>query len=243
MGEAFAQGLLAASSLLIGALVAMRRPMADRRLGMIMAFGAGILISSVAYELVGEAFDTSAGTGGVGIGLLTGALAFFAGDLVIDRLGGEHRKDSAGGQATGSALGIVLGTVLDGIPESVVLGVGLLSGTEVSVAMFVAVFVSNLPEAIASTSGLRTAGWSKIRLVELWSGIALASGLSAAFGYVAFDGASPATVAFVLAFAGGAVLTMLADTMMPEAFEHSGPATGVITTIGFGLGFALATLG
>jgi zinc transporter, ZIP family len=242
MGEAFIQGVLASTSLVIGALIAMRSPLGTRLLGVIMAFGAGVLISSVAYELVGEAFDTSAGEGGVGLGLLTGALVFSAGDAAIGRLGGARRKHSGGDQAAGSSLGIALGTVLDGIPESVVLGVGLLSGTETSIAFLLAVFISNLPEAIASTSGLLVAGWPRRRLVAMWMAISLVCGAAAALGFVAFDGASPSVLAFVLAFAGGAVLTMLADTMMPEAFEHGGKLVGLVTTAGFGTGFLLATL-
>src|SRR3954447_23563485 len=240
MGQAFVQATLAASSLVIGALIAMRRPLQNRALGMILAFGAGVLISSVAYELVLEGFVTSSGQGSVALGLLAGAVVFFLGDTAIERMGGEHRKDSAGGQAEGTALGIVLGTVLDGIPESVVLGVGLLSSTETSYSFLIAVFVSNLPEAISSTSGLLRAGWPRSRLLLMWIGIALASGLAGAAGYAAFDGASPRVLAFVLAFAGGAVLTMLADTMMPEAFENGGRLVGIITTIGFGVAFALS---
>ena len=240
MIEAFALGALAASSLVVGALLTLWRPPGNRALGVVMAFGAGVLISSVAYELVAEAFEKYEGRAGVTLGLLAGAMTFFVGDAAIDRSGGEHRKDAGGDQAGGTSLGIVLGTVLDGIPESVVLGVGLIGGSTGAGALLVAVFVSNLPEAIASTSGLRSAGWSARRLVAMWGGIAVASGLAAAVGFVAFDDASPATLAFVLAFAGGAVLTMLADTMMPEAYEHGGRLTGVVTTIGFGVGFALS---
>lgn len=242
MDDAFIQGSVAASSLLIGALIAMRRPMSRTVLGLVMAFGAGVLISSVAYELVGEAFATSSGEGGVALGLLAGAVAFWAGDAAIGRLGDGDPQGSGGAGAEGSSLGIVLGTVLDGIPESVVLGVGLLSGTTTSPALLIAVFISNLPEAIASTSGLLAAGWPRRRLLAMWGAIVLVSGVSAAVGYVLFDGASPAVVAFVLAFAGGAVLTMLADSMMPEAFDHGGRLVGVVTTFGFGLGFALAML-
>jgi ZIP family zinc transporter len=241
VGRAFALGLVAASSLLIGAAIAIRRPLERRVLGIILAFGSGVLISSVAYELIAEAVVTSSGEGGVGVGLLAGALTFFVGDTAIDRFGGAERKDPGGGQAAGSAPAIVLGTVLDGIPESIVLGVGLLSGTTGSAAMLFAVFASNLPEAVASTSGLRAAGWPAGRLLAMWAGIVLASGVAAAFGYVAFDGASASALAFVLAYAGGAVLTMLADSMMPEAFAEGGRLTGVVTTIGFGIGVVLAT--
>lgn len=243
MLDAFLLGLLAASSLVVGAVIAIRREVPMRTLGLVLAFGSGILISSVAYELVGEAASTAAGAGGVGLGLAAGALTFFFGDLLIGRAGGGDRRSSGGDEADSSSMAIVLGTVLDGIPESIVLGVGLLSGTGASVAMVVAVFASNLPEAMASTAGLRRSGWSSARLLRLWSGITLVSAIAAAVGYAAFDGASPSVIAFVLAFAGGAVLTMLADSMMPEAFAHGGALAGVVTTVAFGTGFVLAELG
>ena len=154
MGEALAWGLIAASSLLLGSLLALRRPIGLRPLGLIMAFGAGVLISAVAYELVEDAFGTAGGSGAVALGLFAGALTFYLGDLAIDRFGGEGRKSAAGGQDTGAALAIVLGTVLDGIPESIVLGLSLLEGGGISVAMLAAVFLSNLPEALSSTVGL-----------------------------------------------------------------------------------------
>jgi zinc transporter, ZIP family len=145
MGEAFFWGLVAASSLVVGGAAALLVPIHRRVLGAVMAFGAGVLISAVAFELVEEAFDTSAGTGGVFVGLLAGSLVFFAGDAAIDRMGGADRKRSAGGQAGGSALAVVLGIVLDGIPESLVLGLTVLQAGAVSAAFLVAVFLSNLP--------------------------------------------------------------------------------------------------
>ena len=242
MGKAFAYGLIGSGSLVVGALIAIRWTIAPKVLGIVMAFGAGILISSVSYELVGEAVSTSGGTGGVGAGLLAGALTFFIGDLAIDRFGGENRKDVTGAASSSGALAIVLGTVLDGLPESIVLGVGLVTTTGSSPAFLIAVFISNLPEAIAATSGLRASGWAASRLLLMWSAIALVSALAAAVGYAVFDTAAPSTTAFVLAFAGGALLTMLADTMMPEAYEHAGPLVGVVTTIGFGVGFWMGSL-
>jgi ZIP family zinc transporter len=157
-------------------------------------------------------------------------------------MGGADRKRSDGSQASGSALAIVLGIVLDGIPESATLGIGLLSGEGVGVALVAAIFISNIPEAIAATAGLSASGWRRTRLLGLWTLVALVSGLAALAGYVLLDGASPATIAFVLAFAAGAILTMLADTMMPEAFENGGKVVGLATTLGFGLAFALTGL-
>jgi zinc transporter, ZIP family len=215
--------------------------MPSRSIGVVMAFGAGVLISAVAYELVGEAVDTTAGGGGVALGLFGGALTYFAGDALIGRLGG--RTDDGGSEAAGgSAMSIVLGSVLDGIPETAVLGLSLLTGEGVSVAVLAAVFLSNLPEAIAATTGLAAAGWTSGRVLGLWALVALVCGLAALAGYVLLDGASPRTVAVVLAFAGGAVLTMLADAMMPEAFERGGKLAGLATTFGFALAFAISEL-
>ena len=242
MGESFAWGILAGSSLVLGALLAFLLPISRRALGLIMAFGAGVLISAVSFELVEDAFDTSAGEGAVALGLLAGSVTFFIGDLLIDRLGGEGRKASSGEQAGGSALAIVLGIVLDGIPESLVLGLTVLETGSVSAAFLVAVFLSNLPEAIAATTGLVQSGWAKARILALWVGVTIACGLAALAGFGLLDGASPRTIAFVLAFAGGAILTMLADTMMPEAFEHGGKLVGLLTTLGFGLAFLISAL-
>ena len=242
MGEAFGWGVIAASSLLLGGLLALRRSIGLRTLGLVMAFGPGVLISAVANELVEEAFGTAGGRRAVGLGLFAGALAFYFGDLSIDRFGGEGRKSAAGGQDAGSGLAILLGTVLDGIPESIVLGLSLLGGKGVSVAMLAAVFLSNLPEALSSTAGLSKSGWPRERILGLWVSVTVISALSSLAGYALFDGASPATVAFVQAFAGGALLTMLADTMMPEAFRYGGKQVGLVTTLGFALSFFITTL-
>ena len=241
MAEALLWGGVASSSLIIGGLIALWVRMAPLLLGLIMAFGAGVLISAVAYELVQEGFETSGGDG-LALGLTLGSLTFFAGDALIDRLGGSDRKRSRGQQASGTALAIVLGIVLDGIPESTTLGLTVLTGGGVSVAMLAAVFLSNLPEAIAATVGLRASGWPARRIIGLWVLVTVVSAIAALLGYVLLDGASPRTIAFVLAFAAGAILTMLADTMMPEAFENGGRYVGLATTGGFGLAFAISEL-
>jgi len=239
---AFFWGAVGGAALVIGALAAIWFEPGRRVLGAVMAFGAGVLISAVAFDLVEEAFETSAGAGRVASGLFAGALTFFVGDALIDRMGGANRKSSGGEQAEGSGLAIVLGAVLDGIPESIVLGVGLIDGTGVSVPFIAAVFLSNLPEGLAATTGLLRSRWSRAHVLALWGAVALVSALAALLGFVAFDGVSPGTVAFVLSFAGGAILTMLADTMMPEAFENEGRLVGLLTTAGFALAFALHTI-
>jgi ZIP family zinc transporter len=242
MGAAFGWGTLAASSLVIGAVVAIVLHISLRVIGLIMAFGSGVLISAVSFDLVEEAVGKSSGHGWVVGGLFAGCLVFFGGDRLIDHLGGSQRKDPSGDQAGGSALSIVLGSVLDGIPESMVIGLTIFEGGAVGAAYLAAVFISNLPESISSTSGLLSSSWKKSRILWMWIAIALVSGLASLAGYGLFQNSSPDTVAFVLAFAGGAILTMLAETMMPEAYEHGGKLVGIATTLGFAVAFTIHIL-
>ncbi len=207
-----------------------------------MAFGAGVLISAVSFDLIEEASAMSTGNGANIAGIFAGCLVFFGGDWLIDKHGGSARKDVDGAQADGSPLAIVLGSVLDGIPESMVIGLTIYQGGAVSAAYLAAVFISNLPESIASTTGLVTSGWQKSRILWMWIAIALISGLASLAGYGLFQNSSPGVVAFVLTFAAGAILTMLADTMMPEAYQHASKLVGVLTTLGFAVAFTIHLL-
>jgi zinc transporter, ZIP family len=235
---------VAASSLLIGGLLVMWRPIGQHTLGLVMAFGAGVLISAVAFELIAPAIQQVRGDGHwkVALGLGAGAITFYLGDGIIDRMGGEQRKSAARAGASGSALALTLGIVLDGIPESIALGLTLLGGEGVSFAMLAAVFLSNLPEAIAATTGFQRSGRSNRWTIGLWLAIIAVSGLAALAGYGLLQDASGTAVAVVDAFAAGAILTMLADTMMPEAFEYGGRAVGLLTTLGFALAVGIAVL-
>src|SRR5262245_60556236 len=208
MLEAFGWGTLAASSLVIGALVAFWIKLPVRVIGLIMGFGGGVLISAVAFDLVEEAHDVAPGSLWAALGLFVGCLVFFGGDWLIDRFGGSRRKDPTGRQEGGSGPAIVLGTILDGIPESLVIGLTIFHGGEIGVAYLTAVFISNLPEAIGSTTGLLTGGWKRSRVFWMWVAIAVVSGLSSLLGFAAFQNAPPDVVAFVLTFAAGAIITM-----------------------------------
>jgi zinc transporter, ZIP family len=237
MVEAFVWGLIAGGSLLLGAaIVSLRRPH-RRALGLVMGFGSGVLISAVSFELVQEAVIVADGEGGVPLGFFTGAAVFLGGDLLISRLG--HRGRGSVRSGTAGALAIVLGIVLDGVPESAVIGLTLLQAGTVGVSILVAVFISNVPESIAATSGLRQQGWPWSRLYLMWSGTALLCALASAAGYTLLDGASPRQLAFTFAFAGGAILAMLSTTMIPEAYEYAGRLVGLATTFGFGVAFAI----
>jgi ZIP family zinc transporter len=239
---AFAWGLLAASSLVVGALVAFFVRISLRVIGLVMGFGAGVLISAVAFDLVEEASNISSGQGAALSGLFVGCAVFFVGDVLIDRWGGAARKDATGAQESGSGLAIVLGTVLDGIPESIVIGLTLFESGSIGVAYLIAVFISNVPEALSSTAGLTAGGWKRMRILWMWITIAVVSGLSSLLGYALFQDASPDVVAFVLTFAAGAILTMLADTMIPEAYRHGGKLVGVVTTLGFAVAYVIHTI-
>ena len=240
MWNAFIWGSGAAVSLVVGALLAMLFKIGRKTLGLIMAFGVGVLISAVAFELAEEAFAQTHEGWSIAAGLAAGALIFFGGNQIIEHMGGrKHRR--AGGEA-GSGLAILLGTILDGVPESIVIGLALLHGDTINLAMVVAVFLSNLPEAISATAGLLASGWKKYRVLGLWFVVVIVSGLASWAGYSFFASAGPLAFSFTLAFAAGALLTMLADSMMPEAYKDSGPLVGLVTTFGFGLAFMLSML-
>jgi zinc transporter, ZIP family len=239
IGEAALWGLVAGSSLLIGAVASFTLRPSRRAVGLLMGFGSGVLISAVAYELVGEAFHIAGGSGAVAGGVAAGALTFYFGDLAIARQGGGQRKAMDAQHDPSRSKAIVLGTVLDGIPESIVIGLSLIEGGDVSVAVIAAVFLSNLPEAVGASTGLERTGIARERIYMMWAAITAISAFSAALGFGLFDGASEGLVAFTQAFAGGALLTMLASTMLPEAFEKGGREVGLLTVLGFAVAFAM----
>jgi ZIP family zinc transporter len=236
-------GLAGGLALVIGAGAALIRPVPSRTIGLAMALGAGVLISALSIELAQDAFERGGGLV-LAVGLAAGAVTFFTLDRLIDRHGGRHRKRCGTCRApeSGSANAIVLGSLLDGIPESVVIGAAIVTGDGAEIAVVVAVFLSNVPEALSAGTGLRKAGHSPRWILSLWGSIALASTAAAGTGYLLLGGAAPVVVAATQAFAAGAVLTMLADTMMPEAFAHAGKLTGLLTASGFTVAFLLSQL-
>lgn len=240
MGEAVFWGAAGASTLLIGALLAYWLHPSRAVNAVVMAVGSGLLLGSVSFELVDEALKTRS-VAWVGLLLFVGAATFTLADWVLSRNGGAGRKDAAGEQAEGSPLAIVLGSVFDGVPESFVLGLTVLQGG-VSVALFVGVALSNLPEGMSSSSGLDQAGWSLRKVVLMWLAVLVVSALAAGFGYVALDPDTARTGALVQAFAAGALLAMLADTMLPEAYAVEGVFTGSLVVAGFAASMALSAI-
>jgi ZIP family zinc transporter len=241
MLEALFWGFVGGAALLVGAAIGLKATTSQRAIGLVMAFGAGVLISALAFELTAESFDRG-GTVAVALGLAAGGLSFFAGDWILDHRGGDNRKRSGGEQEGGSGSAIVLGALMDGIPESVAIGVSLLGGGGVGVATVAAVFLSNVPESLSAATGLQKAGHSPRWILGLWLAVTVVSALAAGIGYAVLGSASPGVIAFIQAFAAGAILTMLADTMMPESFEHGGNVVGLVTLLGFALAFLLSTV-
>jgi zinc transporter, ZIP family len=239
MLNAFYWGLLATSSLMLGGSIATRLSLSKRTLGIIMAFGAGTLISAISYELIFEAVKMAKGSGFPGFGLFAGAFTFYFSDKLIEKLGTSEPMDIAPSGQSRLVVPMVLAIILDGIPESIVIGLGLFEGGKVSLAMLVAVFISNLPESIAGSTGMKAAGWSRKKIILLWLAIAVVCALATVAGFSLFSGASDHWLAFIQAFAGGAILMMLANSMMPEAYEHGGKLAGVFTVLGFAFSIAM----
>jgi ZIP family zinc transporter len=241
--EAGLWGLLGGTALVIGALIAWFVRVPAAVVASVMAFGSGVLISAVAFDLMAEAVDTG-GLGPTALGFLGGAVAYLGANALLARRGARHRKRSGDQQPSedeqqGSGTAIAVGALLDGVPESVVLGVSLLSGGGVSLPVLAAVFISNVPEGLSSAAGMKRSGRSAGYVFGVWTTIAVVSGLSALIGRLALGGAPPEVIAVITAVAAGAILTMIADTMIPEAFETTRTWTGLITTIGFLVAFAI----
>ncbi|WP_183294724.1 ZIP family metal transporter [Cellulomonas cellasea] len=245
--EAGLWGLVAGAALVLGALVAWWVRVPQRVVAGVMAFGAGVLLAALAFELVAPA-EEQGGLGPTVAGFLGGAVAYVAANAWLARRGARHRKRSGGHQpseqeAAGSGAAIAVGALLDGVPESVVLGLSLLGGEGVGLGVLVAVFLSNVPEGLSSAAGMKRAGRGPRYVFGVWGAIAAASGLAAALGAAALGGASPTTVAVITAVAAGAILAMVADTMIPEAFERTHALTGLVTALGFLTAFAVHQLG
>ncbi len=238
MLEAAFWGFVGGAALLVGAVVGLYAGASRRLMAVVMALGAGVLLSSVAFELMEEAYKIG-GLDAAAPGLLLGAAVFYFADREVNRRGGERRKN-AGDRQGGSAAAIAIGALLDGIPESAAIGISLIEGGGVGVALVAAVFLSNVPEGLSSAAGMKRAGRSPAYVLGLWGAVTLASTLAALLGYLFLAGASGNVVAGIQSFAAGAILTMLASTMMPEAYEDGGPVVGVVTTVGFLLAFVLS---
>ena len=238
--------MLAGSALLAGAAIGYLLRVPQKVIASVMAFGAGVLLSAVAFELIAEAHEQAGLTPTI-LGAVAGAVLYTGCNVLLARRGARHRKRSSGQQPSeqeqgGSGSALALGALLDGIPESIVIGTSLLSGG-IGAVTVAAVFISNVPEGLSSAAGMRQAGRSRAYVFGLWTGIAVISGLAAVAGYTLLGDAPAAVLAAITALAGGAILAMIADTMIPEAFENAHLLIGLITVAGFLVAFALSQAG
>ncbi|MCG5467383.1 ZIP family zinc transporter [Micromonospora sp. LAH09] len=237
-------GLLAGSALLVGAAVGWFARVPQRVTASVMAFGAGVLLSAVSFELIAEAHEQG-GLLPTALGAAVGAVVYTLANVALARHGARHRKRSGDQQPSekeqpGSGSALAVGALLDGIPESVVIGASLLSGGTVSLVTVAAVFLSNVPEGLSSAAGMRQAGRTRRYVFLLWTGIALISGVAALLGNTVLGGAPPEVLAGITALAAGAILAMITDTMVPEAFEDAHLLVGLVTVAGFLTAFALS---
>jgi ZIP family zinc transporter len=241
--QALLWGTLAGGALVLGSAIAWKWRIRQKTVSTIMSFGAGVLISALTFELVGEAANTG-GLRPTVYGFLVGAVVFVAANWLLARKGAKHRKRSGGqqpceGDNPGSGTAIAIGALLDGVPESLVLGLGLVGTGAVSPAMLMAIFISNVPEGLSSTAGMKKAGRSAGYVFGVWTAIAIMSGLAALVGYTTLQNAPDNQIAFITALAAGAILAMIADTMIPEAFEEHHLLTGLTASVGFVAAFAI----
>lgn len=242
MLTALLYGLAASSALVVGAAIGSRFDPPKRVTGVLLAFASGALISALAFELFEEAFHLG-GAARAGLGLLAGAVTFVVSDALLDRYvaghpGADERETAAGGARTGVGWALLAAVTLDGVPENLALGVSLVEGA--SVSLLVAIFASNLPESLVGARAMRDEGRSVEAVLGIWLICGAVLALSVVLGRGVADGLSPEVLAVALGFAGGAVLASLADTLMPEAFEHGRPLNSFATAAGFFLSFILA---
>ena len=240
-------GLVAGSALLVGAAAGYFARVPQRLIAGVMAFGSGVLISALSFDLMDEAYKRG-GFDSTAIGFIGGATVYTAANWYLARQGAKHRKRSGGQQPSesedsGSGLAIAVGALLDGIPESIVIGVSMIAGGAVSFVAVAAIFLSNIPEGLSSSAGMKKAHRSAAYIFGVWAGIALISGVAALVGYTVFSRFSADTIAATTAVAAGAILAMLSDTMIPEAFEEAHDFAGLITVLGFLAAFVLTKLG
>lgn len=232
-------GLVAGSALIIGSAVGLYVQLSRRVVAGIMAFGSGILISVIAFNLMDEAFARGGLLPSAG-GFLAGATLFTVASVIVSRSGARHRKRSRRASEEAAATAITIGTIMDDIPEAIIIGVSLIDGKGVALVAVIAIFVSNIPEALSSSVGLKSAGRKPAHIFLLWTTIMCLSGVLSLFGYLSFADVPREVVAVIQTAAAGALLAMIADTMIPEAFAETHDAAGLITALGFLAGFALS---
>lgn len=250
MFNALLFGSIAGSSIFLGALIGLFVPVKKMGIAAIMAFGSGVLISALSIDLMEEAHSMG-GILWVSLGFILGGLFFVAGDYLVDNSGGHYRKSTHGKHHTTnkksnvqniSGTAMLLGALLDGIPESAAIGMNSLNGASMGLLLVVAVFLSNIPEGISGSLGMKQAGKSRSYILWIWFAVVIASGLASLIGFQFLGYLPEHYKAFAMAFAAGAILAMITDTMIPEAFENGGRFIAMMAITGFLVAFIISRL-
>jgi ZIP family zinc transporter len=246
--QAYIWGLVIASGFLLGALIAFFTNLSHRLIAAIMGFGSGILISVLSFELMEEAY-AHGGLGATIIGFLGGGLLFSAVNRYLSKIGAKNRKrcsecisELSESENVGSGSAIAVGSLIDGIPEAIVIGLSMIGGVTISNKILIGFFLANIPQGLSSAEGMKETGRTAVYIFGIWVSIMFFSGFAALFGYSVFGHFSPKIIAMTTAFAAGGVLAMIAETMIPEAFEKAQSFIGLITVSGFIAFFLLTKL-
>jgi zinc transporter, ZIP family len=234
-------GSITGSAVLLGALVGMLFTLPKMLTAGIMSFGTGVLIGAASFELMAESYEQGS-LMTTSIGFLIGAVVFTLAEFIIASKGGKDRKRSTANPVGHSGLAIFIGTLIDAIPESMMIGISLIEQSQVSILLVIAIFISNFPEGLSSSIGLKKDGYSKGKILSLWAVVLILSGFSSFSGYYFLEDSSQWLLSGIGAFAAGGIIAMVSSTMMPEAFEEGGPITGSIAALGVLVSFYLTKM-
>ncbi len=247
--EAFFWGLVVGSGLIIGAAISYFFHLPHRLLASVMGFGGGVLISVLAFELIEEAYIHGGLPSSI-TGFLAGAILFSAANWLLSGRGAKHRKRCSDCivqfpeyKKGGNELAIAIGSIIDDIPEAIIVGIALGGGVSIGKAVLIGFFLANIPEGLASASGMKKSGRSAQYIFGVWGGITILTGIAGMLGYTVFGSFPDTIIAFITALAAGGILSMVAETMIPEAFEEAQSFIGLITAAGFLAFFVLVKIG
>jgi zinc transporter, ZIP family len=234
--------------LIAGAVLASYVNLKKSIIGSIMAFGAGVLIAALTFSLIEEAYNLVNDLVPVVLGFTLGGLSYSIANYILNKKSGtKNRKrshgENAGGGKDASGVALMIGSLMDNIPENMALGISIVAGGTVNIVLIAAIFISNFPEGLASSQGMKNSGKSIRKILLLWAIVVAIGTISSAIGFSVLANVNKAIVSIALSYASGAILVMLAESMIPEAFEEGGSKIGLAAMAGFVVAFILGRIG